>query len=207
MELFDLTALELGAKIQAGEIGAVEAARACLERIEKLEPVVHAFVTVTPEAALARAEEVQKKIDAGELKHPLAGVPMAIKDLILTKGVRTTCASKMLENYVPVFDATVVKKLDAIGAVCLGKTNMDEFAMGSGRRSLPISGVTRNPWNPNRVPGGSSGGSAAAVAAREVILCAGERYGRVNPTACVVLRRDGHQADIRRGFSAYGLLA
>lgn len=124
MELFDLTALELGAKIQAGEISAVEAARACLERIEKLEPVVHAFVTVTPEAALARAEEVQKKIDAGELKHPLAGVPMAIKDLISTKGVRTTCASKMLENYVPVFDATVVKKLDAIGC---GLSGQDEY--------------------------------------------------------------------------------
>ena len=119
MELFDYTALELGAKIQAGEISAVEAARACLERIEKLEPVVHAFVTVTPEAAIARAEEVQKKIASGELKHPLAGVPMAVKDLISTKGVRTTCSSKMLENYVPVFDATVVQKLDAIGAVVL----------------------------------------------------------------------------------------
>ena len=109
MELFDLTALELGAKIKAHEIGVVEATRACLDRIGEKERDVHAFITVTPELALARAEAVQRGIDDGTYTGPLAGVPMAMKDLISTKGVATTCASRMLEHYVPVFDATVTK--------------------------------------------------------------------------------------------------
>lgn len=176
MELFDLTALELGAKIKKREIGVVEATRACLDRIGEQEKTVHAFITVTPELALARAEAVQRGIDDGTYTGPLAGVPMAIKDLISTKGVATTCASRMLEHYVPVFDATVTKKLEAAGAVCLGKTNMDEFAMGSTTESSYF-GVTRNPWNPDRVPGGSSGGSAAAVAAREVFYALGSDTG------------------------------
>ena len=176
MELFELTALELGAKIKAHEIGVVEATRACLDRIEEKERDVHAFITVTPELALARAEAVQRGIDDGTYTGPLAGVPMAIKDLISTKGVATTCASKMLEHYVPVFDATVTRKLEAAGAVCLGKTNMDEFAMGSTTESSYF-GVTRNPWNLTRVPGGSSGGSAAAVAAREVFYALGSDTG------------------------------
>ena len=176
MELFDLTALELGAKIKKREIGVVEVTRACLDRIGEQEKTVHAFITVTPELALARAEAVQRGIDDGTYTGPLAGVPMAIKDLISTKGVATTCASKMLENYVPVFDATVTKKLEAAGAVCLGKTNMDEFAMGSTTESSYF-GVTRNPWNTARVPGGSSGGSAAAVAAREVFYALGSDTG------------------------------
>ena len=176
MELFDLTALELGAKIKKHEIGVVEATRACLDRIGEQEKTVHAFITVTPELALARAEAVQRGIDDGTYTGPLAGVPMAIKDLISTKGVATTCASKMLEHYVPVFDATVTKKLVAAGAVCLGKTNMDEFAMGSTTESSYF-GVTRNPWNTARVPGGSSGGSAAAVAAREVFYALGSDTG------------------------------
>ena len=176
MELFDLTALELGAKIKKGEIGVVEVTRACLDRIGEQEKTVHAFITVTPELALARAEAVQRGIDDGTYTGPLAGVPMAIKDLISTKGVATTCASRMLEHYVPVFDATVTKKLEAAGAVCLGKTNMDEFAMGSTTESSYF-GVTRNPWNTARVPGGSSGGSAAAVAAREVFYALGSDTG------------------------------
>ena len=176
MELFDLTALELGAKIKKHEIGVVEVTRACLDRIGEQEKTVHAFITVTPELALARAETVQRGIDDGTYTGPLAGVPMAIKDLISTKGVATTCASRMLEHYVPVFDATVTKKLEAAGAVCLGKTNMDEFAMGSTTESSYF-GVTRNPWNAARVPGGSSGGSAAAVAAREVFYALGSDTG------------------------------
>lgn len=176
MDLFDLTALELGAAIRRREVGVVEATRACLDRMSAIEGTVNAFITVTEKEALARAEQVQRGIDSGELTHPLAGVPMAIKDLISTKGVRTTCASRMLEGYVPVFDATVVDRLHAIGAVCLGKTNMDEFAMGSSTESSYF-GVTRNPWDASRVPGGSSGGSAAAVAAREVFYALGSDTG------------------------------
>ncbi len=176
MELFDLTALELGAAIRRREVGVVEATRACLDRMSAMEGTVNAFITVTEKEALARAEQVQRGIDSGELTHPLAGVPMAVKDLISTKGVRTTCASRMLENYVPVFDATVIARLRAIGAVCVGKTNMDEFAMGSSTESSYF-GVTRNPWDASRVPGGSSGGSAAAVAAREVFYALGSDTG------------------------------
>ena len=176
MDLFDLTALELGAAIRRREVGVVEATRACLDRMSAVEGTVNAFITVTEKEALARAEQVQRGIDSGELTHPLAGVPMAVKDLISTKGVRTTCASRMLEGYVPVFDATVVERLRTIGAVCVGKTNMDEFAMGSSTESSYF-GVTRNPWDASRVPGGSSGGSAAAVAAREVFYALGSDTG------------------------------
>ena len=176
MDLFDLTALELGAAIRRREVGVVEVTRACLDRMSAMEGTVNAFITVTEKEALACAGQVQRGIDSGELTHPLAGVPMAVKDLISTKGVRTTCASRMLEGYVPVFDATVVERLRAIGAVCVGKTNMDEFAMGSSTESSYF-GVTRNPWDASRVPGGSSGGSAAAVAAREVFYALGSDTG------------------------------
>ena len=158
MSVLDLTAVELGKKIKAKEITVVDAVKASLEQIKKLEPVVHAYVTVDEEGALKRAEEVQKLIDDGTLTGPLAGVPVAIKDNMCTKDLLTTCSSKILYDFVPTFSAEAVINLEKAGAVILGKTNMDEFAMGSTTETSAY-GVTRNPWDPEHVPGGSSGGS------------------------------------------------
>ena len=158
MSVLDLTAVELGKKIKAKEITVVDAVKASLEQIKKLEPVVHAYVTVDEEGALKKAEEVQKLIDDGTLTGPLAGVPVAIKDNMCTKNLLTTCSSKILYNFVPTFSAEAVINLEKAGAVILGKTNMDEFAMGSTTETSAY-GVTRNPWDPEHVPGGSSGGS------------------------------------------------
>ena len=166
MSLMSLTALELGKKIQAKEVSAVEAAKEALGQIKKLDGSLNCFVTVEEDNVLKKAEEVQKKIDAGELAGPLAGVPAAIKDNMCTEGVRTTCSSRMLENFVPTYTAEAVKNLEQAGVVVIGKTNMDEFAMGS-TTETSYFGPTRNPWEPEHVPGGSSGGSCAAVAAEE----------------------------------------
>ena len=176
MDLLQVTALELGRKIRDKEITAVEAAEASLAQIRKVEDTVHAYVTVDEEGALLRARQVQEKIEAGELAGPLAGVPVAVKDNMCTKGMRTTCSSRILENFVPTYDADAVERLADAGAVILGKTNMDEFAMGSTTETSAF-GVTRNPWNPAHVPGGSSGGSCAAVAAGECFLALGSDTG------------------------------
>ena len=176
MSILDLTAVELGKKIKAKEITVAEAVKASLEQMKKLEPTVHAYVTVDEEGALKRAEEVQKLIDDGTLTGPLAGVPVAIKDNMCTKDLLTTCSSKILYNFVPTFSAEAVINLEKAGAVILGKTNMDEFAMGSTTETSAY-GVTRNPWDPEHVPGGSSGGSCAAVAAEECFFALGSDTG------------------------------
>ncbi len=176
MQITELTATELGKKIKAGEIGVLEAAKASLDQIEKEDKTIQAFLTVDEEAVLKQAKEVEEGIRTGRLKSPLAGVPIAVKDNICTKGMLTTCASKILENFVPFYDAEAVQQLKSAGLIVLGKTNMDEFAMGSTTETSAYA-VTKNPWNPAHVPGGSSGGSCAAVAAGESFLALGSDTG------------------------------
>lgn len=171
-----LTAVELGKKIKNKEISVVEATTAYLDSLEAKEKELNAFVTVDREGALKRAEEVQKLMDEGKLKGPLAGVPVGIKDNMCMDGILTTCSSKILGSFKPTYTATAVEKLEAAGAVVIGKTNMDEFAMGS-TTETSYYGETRNPWDLNRVPGGSSGGSAAAVAAEEIPYALGSDTG------------------------------
>ena len=154
MDITSMTAVELGKKIKARELSVTDAVNACLAQIDKAEPDVHSFVTIDREGALLRAEEVQKQIDEGMLESPLAGVPVAIKDNLCTKGMKTTCSSKILEDFKPTFTAEAVCNLEKAGAVIIGKTNMDEFAMGS-TTETSYFGVTRNPWNLEYVPGGS----------------------------------------------------
>lgn len=177
MSLMSLTAVELGKKMKAKEVTVVEAAKAALDQIEALEKKVNSYVTVVDrEAVLKRAEEVQKLIADGTLTGPLAGVPVAIKDNMCTKGLLTTCSSKILYNFKPTYTAEAVLNLEKAGAVIIGKTNMDEFAMGSTTETSAF-GETKNPWNTEHVPGGSSGGSCAAVAAEECSYALGSDTG------------------------------
>ena len=207
MKIPDMTAVELAAAIKAKEVTVKEAVSAVLEQIEKKEEKLNCYVTIDKEGALLQAEKVQKKIDAGELTGPLAGVPVALKDNLCTEGMRTTCSSKMLQNFVPVYSSEAVIKLQEAGAVIIGKTNMDEFAMGSTTETSAY-GVTRNPWNEAHVPGGSSGGSAAAVAAGECFFTLGSDTGgsiRQPASYCgVVGLKPTYGSVSRYGLIAYG---
>ena len=207
MSLLDLTALELGAAIKKGETTAVEAAESCFARMKEMEPEVHAFINLDEERAMDQAKKVQKEIEEGKLTGPLAGVPVAVKDNICTKGLATTCGSRMLEHFVPPYDAFAARKLKEAGMVILGKANMDEFAMGS-TTETSWYGVTRNPRNTQHVPGGSSGGSCAAVAAGECFAALGSDTGgsiRQPSSFCGVTGiKPTYGTVSRQGLVAYG---
>jgi aspartyl-tRNA(Asn)/glutamyl-tRNA(Gln) amidotransferase subunit A len=185
MSLHTLTIHELGAKLKNREISSVELTESVFARIASVEERLHSYITLCRESALAEARRADERLKNGDGNSPLLGIPIALKDIFLTDGVLTTCASKILDNFVPPYDATAVKRLKTAGAVIVGKTNMDEFAMGSSTENSAFA-VTRNPWNVERVPGGSSGGSAAAVAADECIAALGTDTGGSirQPAAC-----------------------
>lgn len=175
MELYQQTLHDLHQQLKARQVSSVELTKAFLQRIEATEPAINAFITVIPEQAMVAAEAADQRIGAGQCDL-LTGIPLALKDIFLTDGVRTTCASKILENFIAPYDATAWSKMKAQGAVLLGKLNQDEFAMGSSCENS-IFGVTHNPWNHYHIPGGSSGGSAAAVAAQQAVATLGTDTG------------------------------
>lgn len=207
MEIQKLTAVSLGKKIKEKEISVREALDAVFAQIDQTEDRYHAYVTLDKEGAYKQADAVQEKIDKGELTGALAGVPVAIKDNMCTKGVLTTCSSKILENYIPTYTASAVQNLTDAGCVIIGKTNMDEFAMGSTTETSAY-GVTKNPWNTEHVPGGSSGGSCAAVAAGEVPMALGSDTGgsiRQPSSFCGVTGMKPTYGTVSRyGLIAYG---
>ncbi|MDR3321978.1 MAG: aspartyl/glutamyl-tRNA amidotransferase subunit A, partial [Synergistaceae bacterium] len=176
MELYELSARETTDGVRAKKFSALDVTRACLDRIERFEGSVNAIITLTAEKAIAKARALDERISKGDTVGPLAGVPYLAKDNFCTRGIRTTCSSKILENWVPTYDASPINYMNDAGAVLLGKTNLDEFAMGSSTENS-IIGPTKNPRDLNRVPGGSSGGSAASVAAGYAPLALGTDTG------------------------------
>ena len=207
MELEKLTALQLGEKIKQRQVSVLDGVKTVFEQIEKQDSEVHAYLDTYKEEAYKRAEEVQKGIEDGTYTSPLAGVPIAIKDNICINGKKTTCASKILENFVPQYNAEVIDRLEKAGLVIIGKTNMDEFAMGSTTETSHY-GATKNPWNTKHVPGGSSGGSAAAVAADECSFALGSDTGgsiRQPSSYCGVTGMKPTYGTVSRyGLIAYG---
>jgi aspartyl-tRNA(Asn)/glutamyl-tRNA(Gln) amidotransferase subunit A len=204
-DLTRLTAAGIAEAIAGGQASAVEVARAHLDRIRAVEPDVHAFLHVATDAALAAAGEVDRKRAAGEPLGPLAGVPLALKDVMTTRDMPTTCGSRILEGWQPPYDATITQRLREAGIVILGKTNMDEFAMGSSTENSAY-GATHNPWDLSRIPGGSSGGSSAAVAAYEAPLAIGTDTGGSIRQPAAVCGIVGTKPTYG-GSSRYGLVA
>src|SRR2546423_13330716 len=200
-----MTATELGNAVAAGDVSAVDVTRAHLDRIVEVDDRVRAFLHVDDEGALAAARDVDRRRVAGERLGPLAGVPLAIKDVFVTRGLPTTCGSRILEGWRPPYDATVVRRLRDAGVVVMGKTNMDEFAMGSSTENSAY-GPTHNPWDLTRVPGGSGGGSAAAVAAFEAPLGIGTDTGGSIRQPAAVTGTVGAKPTYG-GVSRYGLIA
>lgn len=208
MNLMRLTAVELGKKIKNGEVKVKDAVLDAFRQIEAVESDINSYVTVLEkEKVLAKAEEIQKKIDEGKLDGPLAGVPVAIKDNMCTEGILTTCSSKILSNFTPTYTSEAVINLEKAGAIIIGKTNMDEFAMGS-TTETSYYGETKNPWNTEHVPGGSSGGSCAAVAAGECSYALGSDTGgsiRQPSSFCGVTGMKPTYGTVSRyGLIAYG---
>lgn len=202
MDLMSLTAVELGKKIQAKEVTVEEAVKAAIASIKAKEEKINSFVTIDEEGALKKAAEVQAKIDAGELKGALAGVPVAIKDNMCTEGLLTTCSSKILYNFIPTYTAEAVKRLEDAGCVIVGKTNMDEFAMGSTTETSAF-GATKNPMEYRARTGRFIRRKLCSSCSRGGTVCTRFRYRRIDQTAKLLLWCDRNQANLRHSFTIW----